>query len=108
MSQFGRIYVYKTLHEKGIPYTSNHVRRLIDRELFPRPDFYMSERVPAWTDLTLDVWVEKLQAAHARGENAEKQSERRKAARAAAVRRQELRREAQKDEGEALKQGGAS
>ena len=32
---------YRTLPEKGIPFTPNHLRRLADRGLFPRPDFYL-------------------------------------------------------------------
>ena len=104
MSSPGRIYIYRTLHEKGIPYCTNHVRRLIDRGLFPEPDFYMGERTPAWTELTLDLWIETQQAAHARGEDAEVQAARSEAARAAALseRREAARARARQQRQEAL------
>jgi predicted DNA-binding transcriptional regulator AlpA len=56
----GRIFTYETLPEKGISYSSNHIRRLVRKRKFPAP-FYMSERRPAWTEAALDEWIAGLQ-----------------------------------------------
>ena len=79
----GRIFTYETLPEKGIDYSRNHIRRLIKDGKFPKP-FYPSERVPAWTERTLDQWISDCEAEHASGANDELQGTRREAARAAA------------------------
>ena len=52
----GRIYTFGTLPEKGIRYSSNHIRRLVAQGKFPKP-FYMTERRPAWTEATLEEWI---------------------------------------------------
>jgi len=62
-SHKGRVYTFATLHQKGILYTPNHIRRLVKRGRFP-PPFYMSERVPAWTEATLDAWIAELEGAN--------------------------------------------
>ena len=56
----GRIYTFKTLCEKGIPYRPIHIRRLVKAGKFP-PPFYMSERRPAWSEATLDAWIDTLE-----------------------------------------------
>ena len=56
----GKIYTLRTLREKGIMYSSVHLRRLIRADRFPRP-FYLSDRRPAWTEATLDAWIEGLE-----------------------------------------------
>ena len=66
----GRIFTYETLPEKGIDYSRNHIRRLIKDGKFPKP-FYPSERVPAWTERTLDQWISDCEAEHASGANDE-------------------------------------
>ena len=78
----GRIFTYETLPEKGIDYSRNHIRRLIKDGKFPKP-FYPSERVPAWTERTLDQWISDCEAEHASGDD-ELQGTRQEAARAAA------------------------
>ena len=57
----GRIFTFETLPEKGIDYSRNHVRRLIKKGKFP-PPFYLSERVPAWTERTLDQWISRVRS----------------------------------------------
>ena len=56
----GRIYTLSSLPEKGISYSRNHIRRLVAKGKFPAP-FYLSERVPAWTEAALNSWVESLE-----------------------------------------------
>jgi prophage regulatory protein len=52
----GRVYTFDTLREKGIPFSKNHIRRLVAKGKFPAP-FYMSERRPAWSEAQLDAWI---------------------------------------------------
>lgn len=52
----GRIYTFSTLPEKGIDYSRNHIRRLVEAGRFPEP-FYLSERRPAWSEAQLDQWI---------------------------------------------------
>jgi hypothetical protein len=46
----GRVFTFDTLPEKGIPFSKNHIRRLVAKGKFPAP-FYLSERRPAWSEL---------------------------------------------------------
>ena len=57
----GRLYTYKTLAEKGVVYSRNHIRRLVEAGKFPQP-FYLSERRPAWTEAALDEFIAKREA----------------------------------------------
>lgn len=56
----GRLFTFQTLPEKGISFTPNHIRRLVKAHKFPAP-FYLSERVPAWTESALDAWIDTLE-----------------------------------------------
>jgi hypothetical protein len=90
----GKIFTYATLEQKiGRHYTPNHLRRLWQRNdgSFPAPDFYLSERVPAWTERTLDQHIEDRIAASHGSEHDAKQKERREQAKAAAAARYEKR-----------------
>lgn len=57
----GRIYTLRDLPLKGISFSSVHLHRLIRAGKFP-PPFYMSERRPAWTEATLDLWIAEREA----------------------------------------------
>jgi predicted DNA-binding transcriptional regulator AlpA len=61
----GRIFTLRTLPEKGISFSNQHLRRLIRLGKFP-PPFYLSDRRPAWTEAALDAWIKTLErGAHA-------------------------------------------
>ncbi len=57
----GRIFTLGTLRDKGVPFSKNHIRRLVRMGRFPKP-FRLSERRPAWTEAQLDAWVSAREA----------------------------------------------
>jgi predicted DNA-binding transcriptional regulator AlpA len=59
--QHGRVFTLKTLPEKGITFSPNHIRRLVAAGRFPKP-FRLSERRPAWSEATLDRWIAAREA----------------------------------------------
>ena len=53
---------YPQLRERGVPYTREHLRRLIDAGRFPQPVALSNKRI-AWVESEVSDWIGALVAA---------------------------------------------
>jgi prophage regulatory protein len=59
-----RLLTYPDLREQfGLPYTREHVRRLVKQGSFPKPRIRLSSRFHAWDEADVQSWINSKRAA---------------------------------------------